>query len=106
MKPNNFENGVDVKTTWVIVPTTLKNGVDVKNYLGDYPNNVENGLDVKNILGDCDWKPKLGMLFNSEQAAYDFYNAYGGRIGFSVRKGCVNKSKTGDATSRLFVCNK
>ena len=68
------------------------------------PNNVENILDDENNLGD--WKPELGMSFDSEQAAYDFYNAYGGRIGFSVRKGYVSKNKTGDVISRLFVCNK
>ena len=46
------------------------------------------------------------MPFDSEQAAYDFYNSYGGRIDFSVRKCYVNKSKTGDVISKLFVCNK
>ena len=68
------------------------------------PNNAKNILDVENDLGD--WKPRPGMSFDSEQAAYDFYNAYGGRMGFSVRKGYVNKNKIGDVTSRLFVCNK
>ncbi|KAL7257357.1 hypothetical protein ACSBR1_003625 [Camellia fascicularis] len=26
---------------------------------------------------DCGWKPKVGMTFDSEESAYDFYNAYG-----------------------------
>ena len=47
----------------------IENGVDVENDLVDCPSNVENGLDVKNILCDCDWKPKLGMSFNSKQVA-------------------------------------
>ena len=67
-------------------------------------NNVESIFDVENDL--VDWKPELGMPFDSEQFAYDFYNAYGGIIDFSVRKCYVNKSKTGDLSSRLFVCNK
>ncbi|CAL5354634.1 unnamed protein product [Camellia sinensis] len=33
---------------------------------------------------DCDWKPKLGMIFDSEQCAYEFYNTYGGRMGLLV----------------------
>ncbi|XP_057495638.1 protein FAR1-RELATED SEQUENCE 5-like [Actinidia eriantha] len=85
-------------------PNNAENILDVGNNLGNCPNNIENGVDVENDLGD--WKPGLGMSFDFEQAAYDFYNAYGGRIGFSVRKGYVNKNKHGDVTSRLFVCNK
>ena len=106
MEPNNVENVLDVKNNLGDGPNNIENGVDVENDFGDCPNNVENGLDVKNILCDCDWKPKLGMSFNSKQAAYNFYNAYRGRFGFSVRKGYVNKSKTSDVTLRLFVCNK
>ncbi|XP_028076403.1 protein FAR1-RELATED SEQUENCE 5-like [Camellia sinensis] len=64
------------------------------------PNNVENDR------GDCDWKPRVRMTFDTEQEAYDFYNTYGGRLGFSIRRGYVNKSKEGQITSRQFVCNK
>ncbi|XP_028105069.1 protein FAR1-RELATED SEQUENCE 5-like [Camellia sinensis] len=64
------------------------------------PNNVENDE------GDCDWKPRVHMTFDIEQEAYNFYNAYGGMMGFSIRRGYVNKNKEGQITSRLFVCNK
>uniref|UniRef100_A0A0E0MUI9 Protein FAR1-RELATED SEQUENCE n=1 Tax=Oryza rufipogon TaxID=4529 RepID=A0A0E0MUI9_ORYRU len=30
--------------------------------------------------------PKVGMKFNSEQEAYDLYNAYAGEKGFSIRR--------------------
>lgn len=30
--------------------------------------------------------PKVGMKFNSEQEAYDFYNAYAGEKGFNIRR--------------------
>ncbi|XP_043718131.1 protein FAR1-RELATED SEQUENCE 5-like [Telopea speciosissima] len=62
----------------------------------------------KDIGLDDDSKPKIGMLFNSEYEAFDFYNSYGGRLGFSVRKEYANKSKKDKATitSRRFVCNK
>lgn len=52
-----------------------------------------------------DGKPKLGMGFESEDQAYEFYNAYAGRIGFSVRKDYVNRSKIdGAVASRRFTC--
>ena len=64
------------------------------------PNNVENDG------GDCDWKPRIRMTFDREQEAYDFYNAYGKRLGFSNRRGYLNKSKVVQITSRQVVCNK
>ncbi|XP_062105553.1 protein FAR1-RELATED SEQUENCE 5-like [Humulus lupulus] len=52
-----------------------------------------------------DGVPKLGMGFDSEDQAYEFYNAYAGRVGFSVRKDYVNRSKIdGAVASRRFIC--
>ncbi|XP_042489985.1 protein FAR1-RELATED SEQUENCE 5-like [Macadamia integrifolia] len=53
-------------------------------------------------------EPWVGMLFNSEQEAYDFYNSYGWAMGFSIRRHTVNKSKKDKmtSTSRQFVCSK
>ncbi|GKV07865.1 hypothetical protein SLEP1_g19575 [Rubroshorea leprosula] len=52
-----------------------------------------------------DGVPKLGMGFESEDHAYEFYNAYAGRVGFSVRKDYVNRSKVnGAVASRRFTC--
>ncbi|XP_022895081.1 protein FAR1-RELATED SEQUENCE 7-like [Olea europaea var. sylvestris] len=49
--------------------------------------------------------PKLGMGFDSEDHAYEFYNAYAGRLGFSVRKDYVNRSKVdGAVASRRYTC--
>ncbi|XP_059650762.1 protein FAR1-RELATED SEQUENCE 5-like [Cornus florida] len=45
------------------------------------------------------------MEFDSEEEAYVFYNAYGGRIGFSIRKEYGNKVN-GRITSRALVCSK
>ncbi|XP_059670998.1 uncharacterized protein LOC132316540 [Cornus florida] len=41
------------------------------------------------------------MEFDSEEEAYDFYNAHGGRIGFSIRKENGNKIN-GRITSRAY----
>ncbi|KAG8384916.1 hypothetical protein BUALT_Bualt04G0167900 [Buddleja alternifolia] len=52
-----------------------------------------------------DGVPKLGMGFDSEDHAYEFYNAYAGRAGFSVRKDYVNRSKIdGAVASRRYTC--
>lgn len=62
---------------------------------------------VESELADSETKgvPKLGMGFDSEDQAYEFYNAYAGRVGFSVRKDYVNKSKVdGAVASRRFTC--
>lgn len=49
--------------------------------------------------------PKLGMGFDSEDHAYEFYNTYAGKVGFSVRKDYVNRSKIdGAVASRRFTC--
>ncbi|KAK1571914.1 hypothetical protein Q3G72_024871 [Acer saccharum] len=52
-------------------------------------------------------KLKCGLEFDSEQSAYDFYNAYRLSMGFSVRKDTFGKNKrTCELTSRIFVCCK
>ncbi|OMO86939.1 hypothetical protein COLO4_20854 [Corchorus olitorius] len=49
----------------------------------------------------------LGMEFNSEDEAYEYYNAYAREIGFSIRKEYVNRNKKlGYVTSRKFTCFK
>ncbi|XP_059650583.1 protein FAR1-RELATED SEQUENCE 5-like [Cornus florida] len=45
------------------------------------------------------------MEFDSEEEAYDFYNAYGGQIGFSIWKEYGNKVN-GKITSKVFVYSK
>ena len=49
--------------------------------------------------------PFKGMEFEANEIAYDFYNEYGRKIGFSIRKEYVNKCKNnGVVTLRRFVC--
>ncbi|KAK2636054.1 hypothetical protein Ddye_030846 [Dipteronia dyeriana] len=47
------------------------------------------------------------MEFETEQLAYEFYNMYGRRMGFSIRNDTFGKNRrTGEITSRIFVCSK
>jgi hypothetical protein len=39
-------------------------------------------------------KPEIGMEFENEHIAYEFYNSYAGHVGFSVRKSWHDKSAT------------
>ncbi|XP_043705054.1 protein FAR1-RELATED SEQUENCE 5-like [Telopea speciosissima] len=54
------------------------------------------------------YKPRIGMTFISEIDAYDFYNRYGGIVGFSIRRDYGHRLKE-DRTiikQRRFVCCK
>uniref|UniRef100_A0A0E0HYL3 WRKY domain-containing protein n=1 Tax=Oryza nivara TaxID=4536 RepID=A0A0E0HYL3_ORYNI len=54
-----------------------------------------------------DYTPWLGQEFASEHEAYEFYRYYAWKLGFSVRREYANKSrKTGEITSRKFVCSR
>ncbi|KAJ3673658.1 hypothetical protein LUZ60_005650 [Juncus effusus] len=51
--------------------------------------------------------PSIGMEFESEEKAYEFYNRYAGQVGFSVRKSSSDKSVSSNLTrSRTFVCSR
>ncbi|ONK80622.1 uncharacterized protein A4U43_C01F19890 [Asparagus officinalis] len=53
-----------------------------------------------------DLKPKFFREFNSEIAAYDFYNEYARSEGFSIRREAYAADKQGVLSSRIFVCCK
>ena len=47
----------------------------------------------------------LGMTFDNEDDAYNYYNAYGRRVGFSVRKNRENKDRSGVLKKKQFCCS-
>ncbi|KAJ4952420.1 hypothetical protein NE237_029252 [Protea cynaroides] len=64
-----------------------------------------------NIGFDVEDTPRIGMMFDSEENAYDFYLAYGRSMGFNIRREYCRWRKAKDKTktvltSRRFVCNK
>ncbi|OEL19653.1 hypothetical protein BAE44_0019329 [Dichanthelium oligosanthes] len=50
--------------------------------------------------------PEVGMEFDDEDKAYEFYNRYAGHLGFSVRKSSSDKSAENITRSRTFVCSR
>ena len=66
-----------------------------------------NGLLDREPVNASSSDPAVGMTFDSERTAFDFYNQYARKIGFSVRWDCKTVSrKTGLTIARLFVCSK
>ncbi|XP_075483731.1 protein FAR1-RELATED SEQUENCE 5-like [Primulina tabacum] len=56
---------------------------------------------------NIEFKPKIGMKFDSLDESWKFWVEYGGKIGFGVRKNYFNKNKnTGFITSYKYVCCK
>ena len=54
-----------------------------------------------------DWVPQVGMEFETLEAAWKYWVNYGKKMGFSVWKHYLNKSKIdGEITSRRFLCAK
>lgn len=51
-------------------------------------------------------KPEIGMEFENDDIAYEFYNTYAGHVGFSVRKSWHDKSSTNVIRTKKFVCSK
>ena len=48
------------------------------------------------LSSDSDYKPRIGMEFNSFDDAWMYWVQYGGKVGFGVRKHYFNKNiKTG-----------
>ncbi|XP_059658466.1 protein FAR1-RELATED SEQUENCE 5-like [Cornus florida] len=58
-------------------------------------------------IPEVEWIPCVDMQFDSEEVAYDFYNEYGGRVGFIIWREYKNNSRKDEkVTSRNFVFSK
>ncbi|GJN07391.1 hypothetical protein PR202_ga25219 [Eleusine coracana subsp. coracana] len=57
-------------------------------------------------VDDAPTSPCVGMYFETEDDAYEFYKAYAARLGFVVRKSNKSKNSRHTVTRRLFVCSK
>ncbi|CAN6250136.1 unnamed protein product [Urochloa humidicola] len=50
--------------------------------------------------------PIVGMVFESEEKAYEYYVSYAGNMGFSVRKGWLDKTAKSSNRSRVYICSR
>ncbi|XP_068668067.1 protein FAR1-RELATED SEQUENCE 5-like isoform X2 [Aristolochia californica] len=51
-------------------------------------------------------EPRVGMEFDTDDQAYEFYNEYGRRKGFCVRKGPFHKTRDDLVKDRRYLCSK
>ncbi|XP_058210701.1 uncharacterized protein LOC131323089 [Rhododendron vialii] len=67
----------------------------------------DGGLEERENDWSKDYSLGFGMEFDTETAAYDFYNYHGRVMGFSIRKSYFTRSKKdGILINRKFVCSK
>jgi hypothetical protein len=52
------------------------------------------------------FEPSVGLTFDSEAEAMEFYNLYSFEVGFGIRKGNWDKNDTGYQTMRELVCQR
>lgn len=58
------------------------------------------------VIANARGAPVVGMLFENEDKAYEYYINYAGNQGFSVRKGWWDKSARNITRSRVYVCSR
>ncbi|KAM6547360.1 hypothetical protein CsatB_019036 [Cannabis sativa] len=68
---------------------------------------LSSNIDIKSLHSKIEDEaiPKIGMEFITEGEAYDFYNAYAYKIGFSIRRSKMHKDLDGRITDRIFCCS-
>ena len=49
--------------------------------------------------------PKVGLAFDSEDSAYDMYNVYAAKVGFSVRKSHTKRRGDKSISQKYIVCS-
>ena len=49
--------------------------------------------------------PKMGMEFESEEDAYNFYLAYAKEVGFGIKRSSFHKDSNGKLMDRVFCCS-
>ncbi|KAG5550667.1 hypothetical protein RHGRI_015573 [Rhododendron griersonianum] len=73
------------------------------------PNQMEGGTGLEETMKELskDYSLSLGMEFESEEDAYEFYNDHARITGFGIRRCyCTNSKKDGIMINRKFVCSK
>jgi hypothetical protein len=58
------------------------------------------------VVSNAGGVPIIGMVFESEEKAYEYYVSYAGNMGFSVRKGCLDKTAKNSNRSRVYICSR
>ncbi|KAG2584952.1 hypothetical protein PVAP13_6KG365330 [Panicum virgatum] len=73
-------------------------------HVGSVDNEVSNE-EVVDKSGQNLMTPEVGMSFESEEKAYEMYNTYAGKVGFSVRKSRTKRRLDGSLCTKYIVCS-
>lgn len=87
---------------------TAGDGKNVADALGQCSKGKSESIEGStSVRGDLDGSgnPRIGKEFDNDEQAYDFYNAYAWKVGFSVRKGKLERTRKGIIWERRFVCS-
>lgn len=98
--PTNFEHNHNFKAQISSVTVSPLNPLTKTANLNTNPNpkvNSYSKIDPR--------FPIVGMVFYSEEEAYNFYNSYARKRGFSVRKGHLSRRKDGSVQCRHYMCS-
>ncbi|XP_052189986.1 protein FAR1-RELATED SEQUENCE 5-like [Diospyros lotus] len=64
----------------------------------EYITSIHSKIPVETI-------PKIDMEFETKEEAYNFYNAYAYKVGFSIRRSKGHKGSDGKMINRTFCCS-
>ncbi|XP_051216161.1 protein FAR1-RELATED SEQUENCE 6 [Lolium perenne] len=84
--------------------TESSNEEDVQEE-GEKETSLAEGDVFKPVDMDPEWVPKVGMVFDSEEDAFQFYVAYGCRSGFGITRRS-NNTFDGFRYRSTFICSK
>ncbi|KAJ3669795.1 hypothetical protein LUZ60_010119 [Juncus effusus] len=71
-----------------------------------HPPETSNPNSNPNSNSDSKSIPEIGMEFENEDRAYQFYNRYAGTTGFSIRKGWLGKNSAKIIRTLTLVCSR
>ncbi|XP_010271481.1 PREDICTED: protein FAR1-RELATED SEQUENCE 5-like [Nelumbo nucifera] len=80
-EPNDVQPSLDISG-----PSNRNDDLPTSKETVGIDTSIQNKVREKLSLIPEKWTPKIGMIFPTVVEAYDFYNTYAGKVGFSIRK--------------------
>ncbi|KAL8479662.1 hypothetical protein ACS0TY_026539 [Phlomoides rotata] len=97
--------GMDEDTCTIVTARRELNFNEADNQVEPNDSSNMEDLSIDHTLASSEEIiPKINMEFDSEDAAYNFYNEYARVTGFSIRRHTVHKDINGRILDRVFCC--
>ncbi|XP_062180959.1 protein FAR1-RELATED SEQUENCE 5-like [Phragmites australis] len=88
--------------------TTVTMGAETIGTISQTSGSVENEVPDEEVVhkaGQNLVTPEVGMTFQSEEKAYEMYNTYAGKVGFSIRKSKAKRHQDKSICQKYIVCS-